>query len=124
MGKGLKRKLTPAQAAEAVALVEEGRTYAHVAKLYGVSVACIRWHCLRQGAPPRGKLQPPPANPVVMRRGDHQVRLFTAEEDASLLRLEAEGLRTSEIARRLGRKPNSVTGRLATIARHQEHADA
>jgi hypothetical protein len=38
--------------------------------------------------------------------------------------MEQEGLGTSEIARRLGRKPNSVIGRLMTLACRAERAEA
>ena len=58
--------------------------------------------------------------PVEMKRGNHVVRRFTPEEDALLLTLEAEGLSYTEIGRRLERPHTSISGRLMTLARHEE----
>jgi hypothetical protein len=55
----------------------------------------------------------------VVRKG-RPVRPFTPEEDALITRLSIEGLSPSEIGRRVDRKPNSITGRLATLARIDE----
>ena len=60
-----------------------------------------------------------PAMPMTVTRGDHIVRRFTSDEDSVLLQLEAEGLRICEMSRALGRPPNSIRGRLMTLARHQ-----
>lgn len=52
------------------------------------------------------------------------MRAFTPDEDARLLAMEAEGVKRSVMARRLGRKPNSVRGRLMVLARHEARREA
>lgn len=100
------------------------KTLAHE---FGVAVtrSTVRWHRLKNLAEPEGrtKVAPVPAEPIVTRRGDHVVRRFTKAEDALLLKLEGEGLTSSQIARRLDRKPNSITGRLLTLARHEDRRE-
>lgn len=98
---------------------------------FGVAISpqAISWHRLKHCAEPekRTEVRPVPTEPLVSRRGNHVVRRFTQAEDAELLRLEAEGLNPSEIGRRLNRKPNSITGRLMILARHEarrERAEA
>lgn len=117
-------RLTRDQVEDAVTRVENGASHSEVARHYGVSVGCIRWHCLRQGAAPRAKLKPPPAEPITLKRNGFEVRRFTASEDQTLLELDAEGHGPAEIGRRLGRKSNSITGRLATLACHDEYREA
>ncbi|WP_339543485.1 hypothetical protein, partial [Pseudomonas sp. JAI120] len=56
-------------------------------------------------------------------RGGHIVRPFSAADDALLLTLEAQGINIAEIARRISRKPNSVKGRLMTLARRDARAE-
>jgi DNA-directed RNA polymerase specialized sigma24 family protein len=51
-----------------------------------------------------------------------QVRRFTTEEDDWIVEYELRGYSHAEIGRRLGRKPNSIKGRLATLARREERA--
>jgi hypothetical protein len=51
------------------------------------------------------------------------VRRFTAEEDALLLQMEANGARYCEMCRALGRRHNSIIGRLATLARRDARAE-
>ena len=57
-------------------------------------------------------------------RGGHVVRRFTAFEDAEILRLAAEGVSRNRIAKQLGRRHNSIIGRLMTLARHDALAEA
>ncbi len=57
-------------------------------------------------------------------RNGHPVRRYSAEDDAKLLAMEAEGKRIAEMARALGRQSNSVRARLMTLARHEARAEA
>jgi DNA-binding CsgD family transcriptional regulator len=104
-------------------LREGGLSNAKIAKQLGCSEGLVAWTCLKLGAEP-AKLRARPlpdaiVGPVEMSRGNHVVRRFSAEDDAKLLQLSREGRRRSEIARQLGRKPNSVQGRLMTLARRE-----
>ena len=116
-----RRRLTPEDIGRICEMRENGRTYAAIAKALECSVGAVKWQCLRNGADsPRTYRSP--AAPRDFQRGGRLVRHYTAEEDARLLALEAEGLGVCEIGRRLQRRHNSVVGRLATLARAQERA--
>lgn len=124
-------KMTDDLVERACSLREEGWSAPRIARLfategYSVSTGAIYWHCLVNGADlPAESRRPSHVRPgAVERRGDHLVRRFTAEEDTRLLELEAQGLGYSAIGRQLDRKPNSIRGRLATLARREERADA
>lgn len=87
------------------------------------SAEVVNWHCLRLGAdPPNARPLPQTCpGPVAMQRGDHVVRRFSKEEDERLTAL-AKTIPTIsdyQIGRLMGRKPNSVRGRLMTLARHE-----
>jgi hypothetical protein len=51
------------------------------------------------------------------------MRGFTDQEDRRLLELEAQGLTYTQMAQRLGRKQNSIRGRLYTLARREERVE-
>lgn len=106
---------------------ERGRSFDAIAKRIGCSFGSVSWYCLKNGIdPPKPRALRPDAyvkHPVV-KRGAHEVRLFTPEEDEQLIALERQGLRKSAIARALKRRPNSVAGRLMTLARREERAEA
>lgn len=89
-----------------------------------VSPGSIQWQCLVHGAdaPPRlrGK-HTQPAAPY--QRGKHIVRPYTADDDALLRALDCQGISMSVMARRIGRRPNSIRGRLATLARMEARAE-
>jgi transposase len=120
-------KLSPACHDVIAEMAEAGARYAQIAhalkRRFGVSVSdsAISWHVLRLGAEPdaRTQVREVPDRPCVIRRGDHLVRRFTKAEDAALLALEAEGLSDTEIGKRLGRRCNTIRGRLMTLARHE-----
>jgi hypothetical protein len=87
-----------------------------------ISKGAVDWRCLRAGAdlPPERRPRTHSLRPgETYWRGDRPFRTFSPEEDARLLALEREGLRKAEIGRRLGRRPHSVTARLATLARRE-----
>lgn len=60
---------------------------------------------------------------MVTVRSGVTVRRFTPEEDALILSRKAEGARNSDIAKELGRKPNSILGRLMTLGIHADRAE-
>lgn len=109
----------------AAELRELGMPKAAIARQLGMSVGAVDYHTLRLGAdvPPDRQYPLGQRGPDSMRRGNHVVRRFSAEEDNRLLEMEATGIPLSEIARALGRKRNSVAGRLMTLARHEERQD-
>lgn len=126
---GGKRILSDAQIEEMCALRERGWGIDRIAQHFTeqgtkVSASSINWQCLKHGADTlikfRGKHRQAPAN---YRRGDHIVRPFTKDEDALLRELELKGFRIYVIAERLGRKPNSIRGRLLTLARIEARAE-
>jgi len=108
---------------EAAEMREAGSTYAAIAKRLEMSQGAVYWHCLRLGAD--SPKAPPKTNvgPSLVKRGNHVVRRFSPEEDEKILRLSGEGVSLSEISRSLGRKHNSVKGRLMTLARRDERAE-
>lgn len=119
-------RFSPGDYERIAALREAGETYREIAAIFGCSDKAISWHCLRLGAEPPKKtaLWKGIKGPEVVKRGNHLVRRYTQEDDACLLRLEAEGKTVTEIARALGRKWNSIRGRLMTLARREEREAA
>lgn len=119
-------RLTAADRERIATMREAGSSCGVIAAAIGCSVSSVSWQCLRLGAePPNPRaLKDVPATPKAVRRGDHMVRRFTVDEDAQILTMEAEGLATVEIARRLGRPPNSVLGRIMTLARREARMEA
>jgi DNA-binding CsgD family transcriptional regulator len=109
--------MTPEQIDRMAAWREAGKSYAWIGRRLGYSKGLIRWNCLKVGADrPDGSTIAPSRMPMLTTRGNHQVRRFSPEEDAELLGLATAGRSTAEIARALGRRTNSITGRLMTLA--------
>lgn len=100
---------------------EQGRSFAWIAKQLGVSRSAINWQCLKYGVEPpkRNWPLPAPCHMPVVKRGNHVVRRFTPDEDRKLIEWREQGMRVCDIGKRLGRKGNSITGRLYTLARHE-----
>jgi DNA-binding CsgD family transcriptional regulator len=119
--------LTPEER-EAIATLrgDQGLSFRKIAKLLGVSQGTVEYRCMADAIERPGTLPltRPYNGPMIMRRGDFQIRRFTPLEDDWLLTLEGKGLRPCEIARKLGRRPNSVKGRLMCLARRDERAIA
>lgn len=90
-----------------------------------ISESAISYYCLINGADlPPERRQPSRATPgMVIPRGNHVVRRFTEEEDETLRRMELSGCSYSAIAKHLKRPRNSITGRLATLARLDARAE-
>lgn len=120
--RGSKSLLTPEQWAEIAAAYEAGEKLKSLAARFDISVSALRWNMLREGASPPGakQLQQTAPGPLIVRRGNHEVRHFTPQEDAQMLELSQSGKSTAQIARALGRRWNSTRGRLMTLARHDD----
>lgn len=88
----------------------------------------VSWHLLKlgieKGGHPPSNYRPRRSEECTFTRNGVLVRGFTEHEDNTLLELEAQGLTYTEMARRLGRKQNSVRGRLYTLARRDERLEA
>lgn len=110
---------------EAASLREDGMTYAQIASKLGMSESSVYFHCLRLGAdtPKAQKAYKRPTGPMSFSRGGHLLRRFSESEDRQLLDLEAQGMRICDIARAMDRKPNSLRGRLMTLARIDEREE-
>lgn len=121
-------RLSEAQLAEMAALRERGWSCGRIGLKFGLSGDVIYWHCLRLGADPpnlRARVLPATATgPRTMKRGNHVLRRYTPAEDRQILALDAQGKGDTEIGRALGRKPNSIRGRLMTLARHDARREA
>ncbi len=99
---------------------QKGLSCAAIARLGDCSGGSVSWYCLTAGIMKPGAKLPPQRKPIVAMRGGKPVRMFTAEEDARIESLDQQGVAHAAIARELQRKPNSIRGRLATLARRQE----
>lgn len=102
---------------------DRGWSHERIAKDIGVSTGAVSWHCLinaiedRTGDPqPVRKINSPE---TYLRRG-FIVRAYSAEDDRNLVAWEKAGVSYAEMGRRLGRKHNSIKGRLCTLARRAE----
>lgn len=122
-----KRILNDEQIDEMIEMREAGKSDLQIALHFAaqdttISPQAINWQCLVHGADRpahrrhRRNPAPPPTTYV---RGGVVVRQFTPAEDRQLLELEAAGQTYSEIGRAMGRKSNSIRGRLMTLARRQ-----
>ena len=111
-------KYTQAQQDRAAEMREAGATYTRIEKVTGIKATSAHWICLKLGAHPPHARPARTRGPMVTTRGGHVLRRFTPEEDALIQKERTRGASVSEIARQIGRKPNSVRGRLMTLARH------
>lgn len=116
------RKLSEAQIEDLCHRRERGWSYDRLAAHFGVCAAAVHYQCLKNGAvSPHQRAHPVPTEPSSFVAGDGRTqRRFTQTDDERLLALEAEGLRYSEIARRMGRAYTSVRIRLMTIAMRED----
>lgn len=116
------RRLTEEQISDLIERREKGWGHDRLAERYGVTPGAIHYQCLKHGAvSPHQRLRATPTQPGQRVGRDGRVqRLFTADEDARLLALEAEGLTYSEIARRIGRPNTSTRIRLMTLALRED----
>ncbi len=120
-------KYTDQQIMRAAELREQGLSFGQIARKTGMNEHSVYWHCLKLGAEAPGTqhyIETEIRGPLEMRRGNHVVRRFTPDEDRHLLELEAAGMPISKIAKEMKRKPNSIRGRLATLARREARIEA
>lgn len=91
-----------------------------------ISASAISWQCLRAGAdsPPAQWSRSSSTSRKPSVRGGFVVRPFTPDEDRRLLELDQQGLGPSAIGRELGRRGNSIIGRLMTLARHEARSES
>jgi hypothetical protein len=123
------RRVTPEVKDRIFRMREAGRSYKAIGKAVGISAQAVSWYCLEACVEPS---KPSKATcswtevrgPVIVKRGKFVIRRYLPEEDAQLLALEAEGLNYSQIGKRLGRKHNSIKGRLMVLARRDARAEA
>jgi hypothetical protein len=115
-----RRWYTDDQINRAVELREKGWGYEAIAEEVGMTAASASYHCVRLGAELPKPTRLRPNGKRVVQRGKHVVRRFTPEEDQKILAMAAAGDRVSDIANAIGRKINSVIGRIRTLARYEE----
>lgn len=128
---GGRRILSDPQLEEMAALREKGwgidRIAAHfTAAGTPITGSAICWQCLRLGADAPSRLRrncPSAMSLRPYRRNGRLVRPYSSEEDEVLRMLDRQGARYSEMAQRLGRRENSIRGRLLTLARHEARAE-
>ena len=105
---------------------ERGLSCGVISRRLNLSQGAVSWHCLVAGIDSprtRSRVPAPVKHDQYMRNG-RVVLAFSPDDDAQLLALEAEGKRYGTIAKIMGRRRNSVLGRLATLARHEARREA
>ncbi|MER9421301.1 helix-turn-helix domain-containing protein [Mesorhizobium sp. M0317] len=119
-------KLNDEQKAQVADLREAGMSYDAIGRRMDLSRGAISWYCLLDGidSPKTARRVLPPLKYQSYVRNGSTVLAFSADEDAQLLALAAEGTSHTEIGKIMRRKPNSVSGRLATLARHDARREA
>lgn len=124
MVNGVEKTLTEQERADLIADYRDRNwSYQRIADQTGISASNISWVCLKYGieGPRRHKLGD--HGPMVVKRGNFEVRKFTPEEDAVIRRMGEAGAKPTAIAKVLtGRKQNSILGRMMTLARRDERA--
>jgi len=118
------RILTDAQLDEMCELREAGKTVRQIVRHFArqgikVSGGSIDWQCLRLGAFRPGISLPGLYAARPCRRASGEVKPFTPAEDRQLLAMRKANAKYAEIARRIGRRENSVRGRILTLARYE-----
>ncbi|MGC3938292.1 hypothetical protein ACOTTU_10860 [Roseobacter sp. EG26] len=116
------RKYTEAERNTVAELREQGLALSAISARTGMTLSSVAYTCLLKAvdSPQTAGKLPVYNGAMVMKRGKHTVRRFTPKEDRKIIEMELSGHRVSEIAAALGRKSNSVKGRMMTLARRQE----
>ncbi len=114
--------MTPEKLATIERMRSAGRSYRAIGNAIGMSPGAVSWYCLANAIEPPNPRKPVAEmrGPLVMRRGEHEIRRFTEDEDRRLVALSKRGFSYGHIAQQIGRKPNSVRGRLMSLARREE----
>lgn len=117
--------LTRREVERIVELRERRLSHGAIARLVGCSQGSVSWALLREGVDLHVMTPLPrvPTEPVIQRRGGHVVRRFTQADDAELAALSAAGLNPCRIAKRMGRRHNSIIGRMRTLGRREARAE-
>jgi hypothetical protein len=135
MTRGPRPILNPDQIEQMADMRERGWTIVRIATYFterGTPVSCgsIQWQCLRVGADlpvhKRRRSSGAPGRTISRAGSDrsrHSVTFFSPEEDARLVEMDKAGVRVCDIARELGRQPNSVRGRLMILSRLEARAE-
>lgn len=124
-----KRILSDHQIDEMCRLREKGWGVDRIAEHFStggtpISPSCVSWQCMRAGADaPRRLRGTCHQRTEPYSRGGHVVRPYSPADDAALRQLDMEGVPVSTIARQLGRRHNSIRGRLYTLARRDARAE-
>lgn len=120
---GVDKKLTEQERADLIAgMREKNWSYGRIGIATGISASNISWICLKYGIEAPRKTKLGDHGPMVMKRGKFEIRKFTPEEDAVIREMGEAGAKPVAIARKIGRKHNSVMGRMMTLARRDERA--
>ena len=114
----------PADVLDIIATMREtGAKFKTIEQATGIHRKTCEYHAVRLGAlPPAGARRCPP--PARYARAGAVVRAFTVLEDQQIIAWSVADISLSEIGRRLGRKHNSILGRLRTLARREAMAEA
>jgi len=109
--------------------IEKGWSQARIAQSIGCSLGSVSWALLREGAERAGHtpiVTSIPSEATTYIRNGRPIRRFTEADDKVLLEAEAEGLTPTAIGRRFTppRLPNTITGRLRTLARREARLEA
>lgn len=120
------RRLNQEDLDRIIEMRERGRTYGTIARVIGCSDSTVSYHCMRLAIePPKPRNLPDfTSRPAVVMRNGYAVRAYSAEDDARILAMDAEGKSDSEMGRALGRRAHSVRQRLRTLARRDARAEA
>lgn len=120
--------MTPEICKQTEELRQGGCSYAFIANKLGVTEGSISHYCLKEGIESpntKSKVLPQTApGPMELKRGNHVVRHFTLDEDRRIHEMASLGMTVAAIAKALDRRWNSTHGRMMTLARQQERAEA
>lgn len=127
---GGRRILSDPQIEQMIALRERGWSPERIANHFtesgtAISRGSISWQCLIHGAdvPAKFRNKPVIENRPPFQRGDHLVKPYSSEDDTLLRVLDMQDFSIAVISKRMGRRPNSIRGRLATLARRDARAE-
>lgn len=113
----------PSTLATIAAMRESGKSFNAIAEATGVHRKTCEYHAVRLGAASPFTILHTHRRPKYLRRG-HAVRGFTELEDQQITAWALENISLSEMGRRLGRRHNSIMGRLRTLARREALQEA
>jgi len=101
---------------------ESGKSFHAIAEATGVHRKTCEYHAVKLGAASPFTILQTHRRSKYFRHGQ-AVRGFTELEDQQITAWALEGVSLSEMGRRLGRRHNSIMGRLRTLARREALAE-